>query len=177
VGRQLSRDSAVLEAELGTGRPDVLLPFRDQAGGLHDEHDRIFEHDTAEGKQESAAVPKRRGGLQADVLGPAQHLQEVDNAYPELERGSESVRYPVRRQGTNWRPQLRLTYTDCLELPHNLGLVHGLHRLKSIFATLVASKLLIDDVERACVKILKCAIGFHRVNDEDVILLLKDTGR
>jgi len=41
----------------------------------------------------------------------------VDNADTELERSLEPVRYTVRRQSADGRPQLELTYTECLELP------------------------------------------------------------
>jgi hypothetical protein len=42
----------VMALELVESRPDVLLPFGDQAGHLHDEHGRVSEHDAAEGDEE-----------------------------------------------------------------------------------------------------------------------------
>lgn len=41
----------------------------------------------------------------------------MDNADQELERGDEPVRHPVLRQSAGGRTQLKLTYTDRLELP------------------------------------------------------------
>lgn len=35
-------------AELGAGSADTLLPSRDQAGRLNDEHDQVFERGAAE---------------------------------------------------------------------------------------------------------------------------------
>ena len=117
MGRELPGDSPLLASELVEGHPDVWLPGGDQAGGLHDEHDRVFEHDAAEGVEEPVTVPKRRGGVQAALLGVAQHQQEVDNADQELERCDEPVRHPLRWQSADGRTQLKLTYTDRLELP------------------------------------------------------------
>jgi hypothetical protein len=96
VERELSHHRAVVAAELGAGRADVLLPRRDHVSGLHDEHDRVAEHDAAEGVEEPGSVPERRGGIQAALPGVAQHQPEVDNADQELERRDESVRHPLR---------------------------------------------------------------------------------
>ena len=41
----------------------------------------------------------------------------MDNAYTKLERVARSVRHLVRRQSTDERTHLKLTYTECLELP------------------------------------------------------------
>jgi hypothetical protein len=102
-------------SELVAGGADVRVSCGDQAGDLHDEHDRVVEHDAAEGDEESLAVPERRGGLQADVLGAEEHQQAVDDAYKELERGDEPVRYTVRGAGPDGRTLLKLTYTEsCL---------------------------------------------------------------
>ena len=117
TGLGLSRDCAVVAAELVESRPDVLLPGGDQACGLHDEHDRVVEHDVAEGEQEPCAVFERRCGLQADVSGLAQHQQAMDNVDPELERGAQPVRRPLRRPGADGRARLKFTYTDRLESP------------------------------------------------------------
>jgi putative transposase len=73
VGRQLPRHRPVVALGLVAGRPDVRLPAGDQAGDLHDEYDRIAEHDAAEDYEEPFTVPKRRSGLQADVLGAEEY--------------------------------------------------------------------------------------------------------
>jgi transposase-like protein len=96
VGGELPGHRPFVALELVAGGADVRLPGGDQAGDLHDEHDRVVEHDLAEGDEESLAVPERRGGLQADVPGAEEHQQEVDNADQELERRDEPVRYFVR---------------------------------------------------------------------------------
>lgn len=83
-----------MAAELVEGRPDVRLPFGDQACCLDDEHDRIAKHDVAEGVEEPGAVTERRSGLQADVSGAEEHQLAVDDADQELERGDEPVRHP-----------------------------------------------------------------------------------
>lgn len=48
--------------------------------------------------------------------GLVQHQPEVGDADPELERCAQPVCHLVRRAGADGRPQLKLTYTDCLEL-------------------------------------------------------------
>ena len=58
MGLGLPGHLTVMAAELGAGRSDVLLPFGDQARRLHDEYDRVLEHDLAEGVEESVAVPE-----------------------------------------------------------------------------------------------------------------------
>jgi hypothetical protein len=45
--------------ELIAGGADVQVLGGNQAGDLHDEHDRVFEHDAAEGDEEPVAVPER----------------------------------------------------------------------------------------------------------------------
>ena len=45
--------------ELGASFSDVLVAAGDQASDLHDEHDRVLEHDFAEGVEESLFVPER----------------------------------------------------------------------------------------------------------------------
>lgn len=49
MGGELSRDRAVVAAELVEGHADVLLLGGDQADHLYHEHDRAFEHDAAQG--------------------------------------------------------------------------------------------------------------------------------
>jgi hypothetical protein len=56
VGSELAGDRAVVAAELGAGRADVLASFGDQASHLDDEHDRDIEDDATEGLEESLAV-------------------------------------------------------------------------------------------------------------------------
>jgi hypothetical protein len=41
----------------------------------------------------------------------------MENAEQEPERGTESVRDPLRREGADGRPRRKLTYTECLEPP------------------------------------------------------------
>jgi hypothetical protein len=56
-----------------------------------------------------------RGRIQADVSGVEEYQQAMDDAYKELERGDEPVRYLVRRKSPDGRTQLKLTYTEsCL---------------------------------------------------------------
>lgn len=81
--------------ELGASSTDVRLSGKSAVSDLHDEHDRVFEHDTAEDHQEPVVVPKRRSGLQADVSGIEKYQQAMDNADQELERRAQSVRDPV----------------------------------------------------------------------------------
>jgi hypothetical protein len=58
AGGRLPGHRQVVAGELGAGRADVLLPARYYACRLHDEHDRIAEHDAAQGEQESGVVPE-----------------------------------------------------------------------------------------------------------------------
>lgn len=46
-----------MAVELAESGADVRVPRRDQACGLHDEHDRVAEHDLAGGDEEPGAVP------------------------------------------------------------------------------------------------------------------------
>lgn len=65
--------------------------------------------------EESFAVLKRRGGLQADVSGVEEYQQVVDDADQKLERGDEPIRYTVREASPDGRSQLKLSYTEsCL---------------------------------------------------------------
>lgn len=56
MGWSLPGHLTVMAIELGASGADVLVSVGDQASDLHDEHDRIFEHDTAEGVEESRTV-------------------------------------------------------------------------------------------------------------------------
>jgi hypothetical protein len=115
VGLDLPRHRAVVAAELVAGGAHVRLPGGGQACGLHDEHDRVLEHDVAEGDEEPVAIPERRSGLQADVPGAEEHQQAMDDANQELERGAQSVRDPVRGASADGRAHPQLTYTEsCL---------------------------------------------------------------
>ena len=120
-GRELSRDrmllTAELGAELGAGHLDLLLPGGNPAGDLYDEYHRVLEHDAAQGVEEPSAVPERRGGFQAALPRVEQDQQEVDNAAQELERGDEPVRGPLRGTSADGRAQVKIIYTDRLELP------------------------------------------------------------
>ena len=58
MGSELPRDRPLVAAELAAGGADVLVPGKDQAGRLHDEHHRVADHDAAEGVEEPAAVPE-----------------------------------------------------------------------------------------------------------------------
>jgi hypothetical protein len=106
-----------MAAALVAGRADVRVSCGDQAGGLHDEHDRVFEYDAAEGEKEPGAVPVGRSGLQADVSGLAQHHPAVDNADTELESGAQPVCYFVRRASADEWHRLKLTYTESNLVP------------------------------------------------------------
>jgi hypothetical protein len=96
MGGELPGHRALLAAELVEGRADVRVSCGNPAGDLHDEHDRIAEHDFAQDHEESLLVPERRSGLQANVSSVEEHQQEMDDADQELERGDEPVRHPVR---------------------------------------------------------------------------------
>ncbi|MDT7688436.1 MAG: hypothetical protein QOE46_1195 [Acidobacteriota bacterium] len=100
---RLPCDRALVAAALGAGGADVRVSRGNQARGVYDQHDRVFEYDVAEGVEEPFTVPIGRGGLQASLPCLAQHLKAMDNADPELERGVESVRDPLRRTPADGR--------------------------------------------------------------------------
>jgi hypothetical protein len=87
------------------------------ASDLHDEYNRVFEHDAANGDEEQVTIPERRGRIQADVLGAKEYQQAVDDTDKELERCDEPVRDPVQGASPAGWAQPKLTYNECLEPP------------------------------------------------------------
>lgn len=59
MGGELPSHRQVVAGELGESGADVRVFGGDQAGGLHDEHDRIFEHDAAQSVAEPGTVAER----------------------------------------------------------------------------------------------------------------------
>jgi hypothetical protein len=55
--------------------------------------------------------------FEVDIPGLAQYQQGADNADPKMERGSGPICHLLRREGADVWVQLKLTYTDGLELP------------------------------------------------------------
>ncbi len=56
VGRSLSLDCEIMADELGAHYADVRLPRRHPAGGLYDQRNRVFEHESAESHQDQSIV-------------------------------------------------------------------------------------------------------------------------
>ena len=96
MGRTVPDDLEKLVSELGPGGPVLRTPPGDPEDHLHDERDRVAEHDNAKGDQDAELVSERRRPDQVALSCTAERHEEMDPKGLPMERRDQPICDPLR---------------------------------------------------------------------------------
>ena len=97
LGGEISDDREDVARQVAGHHHAVRLPAADPSGDLHHQRDRIGQQRHSQVHPQPQDLSQRRVGSEDRVHGHSRSLTQVDDADPQMERGAQPLRHPVRR--------------------------------------------------------------------------------